>query len=1175
MTIIEELRQNRESGARRLEAEYKAGLMALARRFCADESDAEELVNSTFATVVENIDDYLEQSAFFAWMCQILTRTHAMSVRRKANRMIDYTGDVPDILDETGPEAIYGNLDASLMREAIGLLPDDQREIIVLRYFMDMPIAKIAKFLAIPSGTVRSRLHYARAALAAKLGAAAKKPGVKALLVVLALGAVVAVVSGALGDRALPVGADRRAARTEEFGADEPSALRQSEDEPSALRQDAPQSRTEGPEETSVLGAASVSPVPPALSFIKSLSPIPSTQAETTMNTTQLLAGPLAALALAAPTANLADNPSSDTIAYWPFGNSGFADVSGNGHDLASTTVTESDAGYITLNGTSQFLTTAQALDLSGETAVTFECWTRSTGKNSSFGVLFSAPSPAGTKAGSFVLYYTGRLQSQFGMGTGWQLDYTASQTAMDDGTWHHVAYVIDRTQTGENATRLYLDGVQMQNAGGQTGTVPALLNDVLHIGGGSSYVPGNDFFTGYIDDVRISRGALTPDQFLKYPSVGKAMRADTNALPVLAYWPFGGKGGKDATGNGFDLTMNGVPMTSGTPSPSYSNYARTNCCAKAFPLSAFSKTGLTIEMFVKTDSSGGGMVGQLIESSGGYYSTPGAFLLRYNNDSYDTVSASFLTSNSGGEKYAGSATDTATFGDLSDNKWRHFAMVYDPSKTGPGIVTLYVDGVAAPCTATDEAQKAFALADTGIYLTRRSYGTNRGNTFYGSIDDVRITGCALTPDQFLTSRSAASTVALYRFDQESLIDQTGNGNTLVNEGNATFGVGADAASGTGIVLNGTDQWIHTLNGIDLTHTKAATVEFDYYSGWPGGSKYWVFCASHDVSLAGAFTLYNPSSSIQAQLRTATGASTWRIDKGDFTGGNGHHIGQYVIAGSASPQTALYIDGVKAGVSQNNTATFDNLGNQVLHFGHAPNYGADMWLNGKFMRIAISDVALDSADFVLDNLIDPEAKSTLAYWSFAGDVGLSPAGAPRRNGALDLDGSSSVTTTNLTLSTLTQATIECFVCFGTEPSSGTLFSMGTGAGSFAVAADATAGTLFGSFVPYDHLAAANGGATALAPLAGKKVWHHVALVIDRTNPGADAVRFYVDYERTTPAGRAWDAAAAMLDGSISIGDGFTGWIDDLRVSAGALEPSEFLQPGMRTETPDAFTIVIR
>ena len=66
MDIVEELRNDRERGARRLESEYRAGLMTLARRFCADEGDAEELVNRTFAAVVEGIDDYIEQSAFFA-----------------------------------------------------------------------------------------------------------------------------------------------------------------------------------------------------------------------------------------------------------------------------------------------------------------------------------------------------------------------------------------------------------------------------------------------------------------------------------------------------------------------------------------------------------------------------------------------------------------------------------------------------------------------------------------------------------------------------------------------------------------------------------------------------------------------------------------------------------------------------------------------------------------------------------------------------------------------------------------------------------------------------------------------------------------------------------------------------------------------------------------------------
>ena len=59
MDIVEEIKQDRERGAKRLEAEYKAGLMTLARRFCHDPGDAEELLNRTFAAVVEGIDDYL------------------------------------------------------------------------------------------------------------------------------------------------------------------------------------------------------------------------------------------------------------------------------------------------------------------------------------------------------------------------------------------------------------------------------------------------------------------------------------------------------------------------------------------------------------------------------------------------------------------------------------------------------------------------------------------------------------------------------------------------------------------------------------------------------------------------------------------------------------------------------------------------------------------------------------------------------------------------------------------------------------------------------------------------------------------------------------------------------------------------------------------------------------
>jgi len=192
MDIVEEIKQDRERGAKRLEAEYKAGLMTLARRFCHDPGDAEELLNRTFAAVVDGIDDYLEQSAFFAWMCQILVNIHTTDVRRKSHQNEVYPGIVPDIADESAQEEVYRNLDRSLLHEAIETLPQDLKEVIVMHYLMDEPVTKVAKFVGQPVSTIKWRLHVARKALAAKLGVAAKKPGGRAVMFALALCALAA-----------------------------------------------------------------------------------------------------------------------------------------------------------------------------------------------------------------------------------------------------------------------------------------------------------------------------------------------------------------------------------------------------------------------------------------------------------------------------------------------------------------------------------------------------------------------------------------------------------------------------------------------------------------------------------------------------------------------------------------------------------------------------------------------------------------------------------------------------------------------------------------------------------------------------------------------------------------------------------------------------------------------
>ena len=193
MTVAEEIRIDSESGLKRLEREYKAGLMAFARRFCADESDAEELVYRTFSEVVASIGSYNEHSAFFGWMCKILVNCHAKDTRRKANKTVIFPGDIPESSDD-GATRVVQAVDASLLRDAICALPPEMEEVVVLHYFMDLPLLKIARILMLPVGTVKSRLHYARLILGRRLGTPLKKVGAATLCLLLLLGAVFGAV---------------------------------------------------------------------------------------------------------------------------------------------------------------------------------------------------------------------------------------------------------------------------------------------------------------------------------------------------------------------------------------------------------------------------------------------------------------------------------------------------------------------------------------------------------------------------------------------------------------------------------------------------------------------------------------------------------------------------------------------------------------------------------------------------------------------------------------------------------------------------------------------------------------------------------------------------------------------------------------------------------------------
>ena len=99
---------------------------------------------------------------FKAWWFAIL-RNCCLDELRRSKRAPDKV-PVEDINLATAPEE--GALDRIVLNAALGKLPGAHRELLELRYFGELSYEELALVLGIPKGTVMSRLHLARKALA-------------------------------------------------------------------------------------------------------------------------------------------------------------------------------------------------------------------------------------------------------------------------------------------------------------------------------------------------------------------------------------------------------------------------------------------------------------------------------------------------------------------------------------------------------------------------------------------------------------------------------------------------------------------------------------------------------------------------------------------------------------------------------------------------------------------------------------------------------------------------------------------------------------------------------------------------------------------------------------------------------------------------------------------------
>lgn len=156
---------------------YQHRIFAFCSRMLGgDESEAEDLAQDVFLSVFRNAGEFREESSFTTWVYRIarnrtLNRIKYLERRgRSTRRSIDDLGDERLAGDDRSPhDELEGRQTSALIQAAIAELPEQQRAVLVLRDIDELAYEEITEITGLALGTVKSRIHRARTALARRL----------------------------------------------------------------------------------------------------------------------------------------------------------------------------------------------------------------------------------------------------------------------------------------------------------------------------------------------------------------------------------------------------------------------------------------------------------------------------------------------------------------------------------------------------------------------------------------------------------------------------------------------------------------------------------------------------------------------------------------------------------------------------------------------------------------------------------------------------------------------------------------------------------------------------------------------------------------------------------------------------------------------------------------------
>ena len=151
-----------------LVAEMERPLLYFATKLLGDEDAALDVLQQTWLRAFQTVRRLQQPDQVRSWLYQIV-RGLAIDRCRKRASVKRLEQEYAELQQESSDDATFDREDAAAVHRALDELESHHREVLLLHFLEDLPIAEVASIVGCPEGTVKSRLHHGKRLLQAQL----------------------------------------------------------------------------------------------------------------------------------------------------------------------------------------------------------------------------------------------------------------------------------------------------------------------------------------------------------------------------------------------------------------------------------------------------------------------------------------------------------------------------------------------------------------------------------------------------------------------------------------------------------------------------------------------------------------------------------------------------------------------------------------------------------------------------------------------------------------------------------------------------------------------------------------------------------------------------------------------------------------------------------------------